>query len=600
MKKIKIIFSLIFFAALFLFSCNDEFLERYPLDEISNETFWNTEADLKVYNNRLYHLTYLNDQINVCHRGNTITRMTKSNWADTHAASDYSNFRWYVWRRSGKMPPQTTGRPGGWKDWGLVREINVGLQNYHKADLPERVINQYAAEARFFRAWFYSDKSQLFGDVPWIGKPLNIDSEELFGPRMPREQAMDSVLADINFAVEHLPEHWPDAASPSTSSRFNQWHALLLKSWICLFEGTHRKYHGGTNPDFWLQEAANAAKHVIDYGPYQIYSTGDSLNDYREMFANETTIKLWNNPEVMYWREYIAGERSTSNHMMQTYWHHYGGGTKSLVDDYLMIDGKPPITTEGVNPLYMGDDEIEDVFTNRDPRMRQTLLQPADVERYRHFQHMPHPQFVGTAAWKKTTTGYHTIKFFNREMIDRTWGEIDQPAVIMRYAEVLLNYVEARAELGVITQEDLDITINKLRDRVKMPHLKLDDVPVDPRYTDVSPIIAEIRRERKIELAFEGFRIYDLFRWKWGHLLRNPDMGLRFDDRARERYPEATVQSSIIKDPITGEMKEYVDIYKGTQYADPVFEDDKHYLFSLPLNDLSENPNLKQNPGWEF
>lgn len=174
----------------------------------------------------------------------------------------------------------------------------------------------------------------------------------------------------------------------------------------------------------------------------------------------------------------------------------------------------------------------------------------------------------------------------------------DRPAIILRYAEALLIYAEARAELGEITQSYLDITINKLRDRVAMPHLMLNDVPVDPRYTDVSPIIAEIRRERKIELAFEGIRYFDILLWRWGHVMREPDLGIRMDDDARERFPYYTMGTSVIEDPITGEMVEYVDFTKGTDYGDPIFEE-KHYLWPINTRDLSRNPELKQNPGWE-
>lgn len=596
MKRIYIILSIITFTALLFQSCNDEFLERYPLDQISEETFWKTEADLVNYNNKIYYSSMLNDQINICYRGNTYTAMSMDNWGDTHAPTDY--FREQVLKKSGKHPVPTSPGQHCWKGWDMLREINVGLANYYRAGIPLQTINQYAAEAKFFRAWFFSDKVQLFGDVPWIGKPLNIDSEELFGPRMPREQAMDSVLADINFAVENLPESWPDAQSPSTASRFNKWHALLLKGRIALFEGTWRKYHGGTNPQLWLQIAADATKELIDNGPYTLYSTGKPNVDYREMFACETTIKYWNNPEVMYWREYITGDRATT-HMMQTYWHHVGGAAKSFIDDYLMLDGKPPVTTEGVHPMYMGDKNVEDVFINRDVRMRQTILHPEDATKYRYFENLAHPQLLGMGAWKSTSTGYPTIKFFNREMINRTWGQIDQPAIIMRYAEALLIYAEAKAELGSVTQDDIDITINALRDRVGMPHLDITDIPVDPRYTDVSPLIAEIRRERKIELAFEGFRYFDIKRWKWGKLMRVPAMGIRFDADAKLRYPNATAKSTIIKDPITGQMNEYIDVYKGTSYANPVFDDNKHYLWPIPLNILSQNPEIKQNPGWE-
>src|SRR5690606_33609403 len=194
-------------------------------------------------------------------------------------------------------------------------------------------------------------------------------------------------------------------------------------------------------------------------------------------------------------REYQEG---ILTHMMQTYFHHFAGATKSFVDDYLMIDGRPPITTQGVHPLYMDDKTIEDVFVNRDPRMRQTILHPEDADKYRFYEHMPvHPIIVGMGGTKETVTGYQVIKYWNRDMMNLTWGQITQPAIIFRYALALLNYAEAKAELGTITQADLDISINALRDRAGMPHLELSNVPVDPRYTDVSPIIAEIRRERK-------------------------------------------------------------------------------------------------------
>src|SRR5690606_35225597 len=123
-------------------------------------------------------------------------------------------------------------------------------------------------------------------------------------------------------------------------------------------------------------------KELMDFGPYAIYNTGDPNNDYREMFANPTTFNLYDNPEVMYWREYQEG---ILNHMMQTYFHHFADATKSCVDDYLMIDGRPPITTQGVHPLYMDDKTIEDVFVNRDPRMRQTILHPEDADKYRFY-----------------------------------------------------------------------------------------------------------------------------------------------------------------------------------------------------------------------
>ncbi|WP_373331238.1 RagB/SusD family nutrient uptake outer membrane protein [Salmonirosea aquatica] len=197
-----------------------------------------------------------------------------------------------------------------------------------------------------------------------------------------------------------------------------------------------------------------------------------------------------------------------------------------------------------------------------------------------------------------TTTGYHIIKHYNAaDMIGKAYDTGESPAIIMRFAEVLLINAEAKAELGTITQNDLDLTINKLRDRVKMAHLDMANVPVDPRYAGdgVSPLIQEIRRERRIELFMEGQRYPDLMRWKQGKKLTVPAMGILWDAAAIARYPKALVKSK--KDPVSG--KTYIDVYQGTDFAVPVFDEAKHYLWPIPLNTLAQNPKIKQNPGWQ-
>jgi len=609
-KLIKIGLSL--FATFFLgiTGCNDEFLERYPQDEITSETYWNSEDDLKTYNNSIYDLSarYGGDQtINIGHGNGAWDSHNKSVWfldvfSDNFATRE-PRMNSYNRVRTGQHQVSDGSRQYGYAGWDLVREINFGLNNYNRADIAQATINKYAGEARFFRAWFYADKVQKFGDVPWVGEVLNIDSDKLYAKRMPREQAMDSVLADINFAVDHLPEQWSGAPNDGTG-RFNKWHALLIKSRICLFEGTWRKYHGGSNPAMWLQEAADAAKEVIDNSPYEIYSTGDPENDYN---AFHRVLDLSGNPEVMYWRDYQAGVRANE---IQGYYNYVGGVTKSMVDQYLCTNGEPPVTSEGINPEYEGDGSIEDVFANRDPRMRQTILHPEDPVKYDYYAaggSRSYPRLPGMEGGRIQQTGYHPIKFFNRDDTGGSYGDGESAAIIMRYAEALLNYAEAKAELdvlgeGSISQNDLDISINRLRDRVDMPHLVLGDVPDDPR-SDLPPLIKEIRRERRVELFGEGFRYKDLLRWKQGKKLEElAGLGMRWDDDAKERYPAAAeedfLKSSVVEDPITGQQKEYVDVYKGTGWEDVQFDESKHYLWPLPLSSLSQNENLEQNPNW--
>jgi hypothetical protein len=167
----------------------------------------------------------------------------------------------------------------------------------------------------------------------------------------------------------------------------------------------------------------------------------------------------------------------------------------------------------------------------------------------------------------------------------------------MRYGEALLNYAEAKAELGTITQADLDMSINLLRDRVGMPHMDLNP-PMDPRYADwgVSSLIVEIRRERRVELFMEGFRYDDLRRWKLGKEFLKPDLGMRWDDANSSRFNPDGATLNIKTKMVDGVP--YLAPYVGTDWEGPVFDENKNYLWPLPLNAIAQNPALGQNPGY--
>ena len=239
------------------------------------------------------------------------------------------------------------------------------------------------------------------------------------------------------------------------------------------------------------------------------------------------------------------------------------------------------------------------MFENRDPRLRQSILHPDDAAYYKYHNAdgRDYPRITGMSGGRQSTTGYHIIKHYNADdMIGKAYNTGEHPGIILRYGEVLLNYAEAKAELGELTQEDLDISINLLRDRVAMPHMELGNIPTDPAYEDdgVPPLIAEIRRERRVELFLEGFRYNDLRRWKQGRKLEDPDLGIRWSEAAKARYEGADIQTAV--DPETGHA--YIDVYAGTDWADPVFDESKHYLWPIPLDALSQNPEIGQNPGW--
>ncbi len=582
-------------ATIILGACNDEFLERFPLDQVSNETYWNTENDLATYNNFFYHLSQHDVNIPIMlghHEGfdsQVASYLMLDGFAD-NLAPNHERHRPFQQVRAGRqvVPTASSGIANQWygfRGWDFVRAINIGLENYPKASIPENVRNKYVGEARLFRGWFYHHIVKMFGDAPWVERELNIDAEELFASRMPREQVMDKVLQDLNFAVDHIPNDWGDGNEPG---RLNRWAALLIKSRVCLFEGTWRKYHGGTNPEVWLRAAADAAKELIDNGPYQLFSTGNPLQDYN---AYHRILDVSGNPEVLVWRRYLLGIRA--NHV-QNYYSYTGGATRNFVEDYLCTDGLP-IT---LSNLYQGDDSIEEVFVNRDPRLRQTILHPEDAGfyQYHNADGRDYPRIQGQPGGRTSSTGYHVIKHYNADdMIGKAFNTAEHPAIILRFAEALLNYAEAKAELGEITQGDLDMSINLLRDRVGMPQLGMNP-PMDPRYANdgISPLLVEIRRERRIELFGEGFRYDDLRRWKQGQKLTKPDMGIQWNAAAQQRFAGAIIHTSV--DPENG--KTYIDVYKNSDWADPVFNENRDYLWPIPLNDLAQNPNLGQNPGW--
>ncbi len=597
MKKHDIKISLLLLVVLLFVGCNDSFLERYPLDEISSETFWNTENDLKAYNNGLYELATYDDNVPImmgCGSG-TAGYKYGTWWLDCFSDNvviQGSRLADFAKVRAGIHSIPSSPVNFGYRGWNFVRACNVGLENYDRAEIAETVKNLYKAEAHLFRGWFYGDKVSKFADVQWIGQSLNIDSEELYGERTPREEVMANVLEDLDFACQYLPDDWGDGNAPG---RLNRWCALQVKSRVCLFEGTWRKYHGGTNPDFWLQQAAEAAKELIENGPYHLYSTGDVEHDYN---AYQRNVDLTGNPEVLCWRKFESGV--VMNHIMQYFFKSSNGGyigglTKSMVEDYLCTDGLP-IT---LSPLFQGDAQIEHVFKNRDPRLRQTVLHPDDQAYYSYGNSLSYtyPRLTGMSGGLMSATGYHIIKMYENIAAYADYNVSTVPIITLRLGEALLNYAEAKAELGTINQADLDMSINKLRDRVGMPHMNLNNIPVDLSYVGdgVSPLIVEIRRERRIELCLEGFRYDDLRRWKQGKKLEIKSLGILWDDVAKTRYPTSKVKSYV--DPVSG--KTYVDPYAGTDYENPVFDESKHYLWPIPLGVIAQNPNVGQNPGWK-
>ncbi|GBU07441.1 hypothetical protein AwDysgo_07720 [Bacteroidales bacterium] len=546
--KIYNIIASIFLSSL-LVGCNDNFLDRRP-EAISDENYWNTTDDLEAYANSFY---------SILPSGLTSNGDGNSDDQVPHSRPSY------FWD---EYPIPANG--GGWakSDWARIRELNHFMNHYTKAGGDQVDINQYVGEVRFFRAMQYSAKIRTFGDVPWFDKDLKTtDIEILYGPKTKRDLVMDKIIEDFDFAIQWLPDN-PKAG------RIGKNVARHLKARTCLHEGTYYKYHTQMNlqqkSTSLLALAAQTAKDIIETGKYEIYTTGKPEKDYYEMFLidDKSSLKEAILP-VGYLKDLHPHNTSRSLSEAKT------GFSKDFVNNYLCSDGLPIALSQ----LYKGDKTMEAETANRDPRLSQTIHNPKFPIRISDGGDsifIAEEDYISDVCY----TGYRIRKYYSPLEKDNQAKSNTYDGIAYRYAETLLIYAEAKAELGTISLEDLDITINKLRERAGMPPMTLEVGFSDPNWTNwgyaITPLLQEIRRERRVELAGEGLRLDDLKRWKAGQIA----------DRI-ETYTGKWVENE----------NKYAEVYPN--YLGKRMWNDRLYLYPIPTGEIQKNENLlPQNPGW--
>lgn len=573
MKKIYLFISILF--AVVFMSCDEDYLNRYPLDAISDVNYFKTPEDLKTYMNSFYSTSFFAKYPN---HGADFD-------SDNQVGSNVNT------RLQGTRVVSTSGSIS----FSWIRRVNYFFDNYSKVKENHELkkYQQYLGEAYFFRALSYYSMLQSYGDMQWVAHELKTNSPELYNPRDSRDLVATNIILALDSAVMYLtPE------KTKGQGRINKWIALLIQSRVALYEGSWQKYHAGTpfgvtgtDPNKYFQKATDAALELIESGPYDIYTTGDPMNDYRELFALQDFSK---NEEIMFWREYnndlSKGDREFTNdrnHRME--FPNDNSITKQLADSYLCIDGKP-IT---VSPLFVGHESLKDEMKNRDPRFFQNIATPNEVWRIHKNGTIEYWKQVydklNTNAAHNSPAGYINIKGYNPDMNFHVLQYEESPGIIYRYAEALLNFAEAKAELGTIKQTDLDISINKLRKRVGMPDLKLDNIVIDPNwdFPSLSSIINEIRRERRVELACEGYRWDDIARWAAA------------DELIVGKRPKGFKASQLTTNPFPVDANGFLDPFQKAIPNGYGFILGRDYLNSIPISELVLNPNLTQNPGWE-
>lgn len=567
MKKIYIL--LAFLILIIGNGCKKDFLEREPLDSFSDDTYWRTEKEVSTFAWGFY-TSYFTGYGSGFTFGKYFSGETLN---DDFAPTTPTAFT--------KNVP-TSG--GGWS-FTFVRKANIFIDRVSNSTyLSDDIKKNWVGVGRFFRALEYNDLVKAFGDFPYYDKPLEETSTDLYKPRDPQIVVLDNMLADFKYAAENV--RATDALVGPNGQIVNKYVVLAFMSRVFLYHGTLLKY-SNINPakaTEYLEAAKWAANEVMTKGGYSLGAK------YRTLFS---ALDLKGNPEIILYRQYGTAQ---STHSLVSYVNRepQTGPSKNAIDAYLCTDGLPA----SISPLYQGDKSIANVMANRDPRMKETFV--ADL------------RLPGIAS-NYSTSGYSVLKFL---MEDQTlWGTAEAlsntnttDAPIIRLGEVMMNFAEASAELGTLTQADLDNSINKLRKRggISMPNLQVIGgqpavngvVYSDPqRDPTVSSLIWEIRRERRIELMMEGFRNDDLKRWrKYAYIDTKLNTSINRGAWIKKAdYPKATVT-------IDGTTEGYI-IPAPKPETQRTFDNEKVYLSPLPLDQIKlykdQGVDLKQNPGWQ-
>ena len=585
-----------------LSSC--DFLDKTPKDKLSPENYFRNEQDFKLFSNSFY--------------DNLFSKEPYERQSDIFFQKGVLSDE--LMGGVAREIPTGVGS-GGWS-WGQLRKINTMLGNMDKCNDPE-VVKQYTGLAKFFRARFYYEKVKRFGDVPWYDRELGSKDEDLYKAQDSREFVMSKMLEDIDEAIEALP-------SGVSTYRVNRWAALMLKAQFCLYEGTYRKYRGleypeGLKSDDYIRLAAEAAEEILDKSPYSLAPDYGEL--FREVDADKNEFIL----AIRMDQPISCVHNATGYACMSTQGN--PGFSRKFIDSFLMKDGSRFTDKEGWETMQFVD-EVKD----RDPRLAAIIRMPDHVRTTDKYT-MAGPDI------SVTSSGFQYDKYVmdgslypTAERVDMSFNDIP----VYRFAEAHLIYAEAKAELNEFKQAEADKSINKIRERVGMPKMVVDDLTVDPylvseRYgyrtlAEKNPsnlaALLEIRRERTIELVLEDSNRWDdIVRWKEGRCFMQPLQGIYFPgpgeydltgdgvadillyDTAKAPDSKLTYKIQIQEIEIDGKnvpctngivlsegRSGYIDMHRLKSRS---FDESRDYLYPIPLEDRELNKNLKQNPGWK-
>ena len=555
-------------ATMGLVSCDDT-VTKDPLDVFTNNSeYWSNTVNLDNQCNRLYENYY----------GYGNGTSTNGWFYFKTLSDDQANATFDQWTFINVPASSPT-----WKSaWEEIRGIGYIMDGLKMSSLDAGTKAYYEGIARLNRAWQYYQLVRMFGDVPWIEKALDPTDPEVYAGRTDRDVIMNNVLADLNFANGVI--------TGTSKTTWNNGMVNAMKAEICLYEGTFCKYRTLADNGKAADEArANAFLEECVNACEAVFAHEYSLNDTYK--GNYDSDNLASNPEMIFFKDYkldlfmhslISYTCSSSNQY---------GITKDAFDSFLFLDGKPLASTtldksDAAELDATGKVSIAKALSTRDKRLS------AIVDSYLGFNGRGYVRDdVPDAPNMTSVTGYTIGKFdnpskfalINRDQNNKNYTD----APVFWLAPVYLAYAEAKAELGTITNTDLDNTINKLQARAGLPAMTIAPEADPANDMNVTPLIWEIRRCRRCELMLDTWaRYWDLIRWH------------QLDKLDTNKNPDILLGANLSNIPdVEVELNE--DGYIVTNKTASRIYEAKHYLYPIPSGQITLNPNLGQNPGWE-
>lgn len=609
----------ILFLVTFTSCLNNDFLERYPLGDPTAETAFQTYENFKAYSWGLYE-TF------------SVPGYGAENSTDDISYNQTRGTSESEWIRGIVTIPDSRANTD-WDYYSYIRRVNLMLDHIDASQMSDTEKANWRSVGYFFRTLRYFTLLSTYGGVPWIDHVLSDDESDLiYGPRATRDEIANHILEDLQYAEQNIN---PEGEGKNT---INRACVQALMSRFCLFEGTWRKYHNLSGADIFLQECERVSAELIVAFP--------TIADcYDDLFCS---LDLSGVPGIILYKEYLdAANVVHATSIGGTTALSYYNPTRDLMDSYLCSDGK----TRWNSPLFLGDHDVYLEFSNRDHRLWLHVTPPYRVDRsesttawdtkwkftenpkdrsfidslnlrmgigygsakerqktlpFRQGYNggilgaIPHFDFyLENQPWYPSAFGYNNWKYYCCYLSQGSQRNEETDLPLFRIEEIMLNYAEAMYELDKFSQEVADKTINKLRKRANVAPMRVEEIGVnfDPNrdkgnsdYLDdyeVSPLLWEIRRERRIELFSEGFRYNDLRRWKKCHYALKKKLGqwVSFDD-----FPVGT---NVTID--NGASEGYLEFHPQQTHLWP----DYYYLYPIPRKEIVLNPQLEQNPGWK-